>query len=339
MRQLVQCVLPMLALGCASWQEVAAAPGAPEARSAPAGPSLSAPAARPTASTGSAHRLAIAAAGCWSGGVWGDALGESPSVDRCSVVLEQAYGAIDKVRLERLRAVEAVEVHELADQLARIARADSVDAGHADALVGLLNAVAGAQHETMLARRAGDRIKKDIAGAREPDKRPTDERDSVAPLTTTTDLQALLRFEVAPFAAEAHAIALTCAADRMQIAKDLPKHIKVYAVQGAYQSVFGVTPPEVPADATRPMKGGAWLAYLSDVARAAGHPVPPEAETLLDKELLAWGGALEGLSDKLRMEAPAIGEDTELRHVVDAFVQRLDTEYRASEAYLLSKRP
>ncbi|MGH7434491.1 MAG: hypothetical protein ACRENE_02370 [Polyangiaceae bacterium] len=221
--------------------------------------------------------------------------------------------------------------------MTRIARADAVDAGRVDSLVALLTAVARTEHETMLARRAADRIKKDIAGAREADKRPTDERDSVAPLNATSELDALLHFDVAPFAAEAHAIALTCAADRMQIAKDLPKHIKVYAVEGAYQSVFGAKQPEVPSDATRPMKGGAWLAYLSDVARVAGHPVPPKANALLDKELLAWSGVLEGLSDKLRAQRPLVSDTTELRHVVDAFVQRLDTEYRSSEAYFLAK--
>jgi hypothetical protein len=42
----------------------------------------------------------------------------------------------------------------------------------------------------MLARRAGDRIKKDIAGDRDPGKRPGDERDSMTPLTKSEALLA-----------------------------------------------------------------------------------------------------------------------------------------------------
>ena len=55
-------------------------------------------------------------------------------------------------------------------------------------------------------------------------------------------------------------------------------------------------------------------------ARAAGYSVPPQAQTLLDKELLAWGGALEGLSDTLRMEAPAIGVDARDARAQDLYL-------------------
>jgi hypothetical protein len=113
--------------------------------------------------------------------------------------------------------------------LTRIAQADAVDAARIEPLVALLNSVAHSQRETMAARRAGDKIKKDIVGTREPGKRPEDERDSVAPLTTSTALDALLGFDAGPFGAEARSIALLCAMDRMQTAKDLPKHLKVYA--------------------------------------------------------------------------------------------------------------
>jgi hypothetical protein len=53
------------------------------------------------------------------------------------------------------------------------------------------------------------------------------------------------------------------------------------------------------------------------------------------QELLAWGGALEGIADRLRTQRAQIPEKTELWRVVDGVVRRLDTEYRASEASVL----
>ena len=338
MRTLPCFVIPVLLGACAPGVKAPSVP-APALASAEPAPS-SAPSDRhESMAPERAHRLLVTATGCWFGGVWHDALNEGEDVDRCRLVLEEAYGTVDKIRLERLRATDAVEVSDLTDQLARIARADAVDAARVGSLVALLTAVARSQHETMEARRAGDKIKKDIAGIRDFGKRPEDERDSVAPLTARAALDTLFHLDAGPFAAEARSIALLCAMDRMQTAKDLPKHIKIYAVGGAYELVFGVRPPEVPADATQAMRGGVWLSYLSDVAKAAGHPVPAKATVLTDRELMAWGGALEGFSDKLRLEAAGVSDQTELRRAVEGTIQRLDTEYRASQASIAGDRP
>jgi hypothetical protein len=337
MRRLPCFMIPVLAGACAAGGKPPSAPIV--ARAVPATASVPSNPPGSIAPSERAHRLLVTATGCWFGGVWRDALNENESVDRCGLVLQQAYGMVDTIRLERLRAVDAVEVSELSDQLTRIAQADTVDAARIEPLVALLNSVARSQRETMAARRAGDKIKKDIVGTREPSKRREDERDSVAPLTTSTALDALLRLDAGPFGAEARSIALLCAMDRMQTAKDLPKHLKVYAVGGTFELVFGIKPPEVPGDATQAMKGGVWLSYLSDVARAAGHPVPAKATALTDRELMAWGGALEGFADKLRLEAAAISDQAELRRAVEGTIQRLDTEYRASEASILAEHP
>jgi hypothetical protein len=331
----VLCFATLLTLAACAAGRAPSSPTTPAAPAETQAPSAVPSAVPPVGPPERAHRLLTMATGCWFGGVWRDALNEGNDVDRCGLVLEQAYGAIDKVRLERLRAVEPVEVSELSDQLARIAGGDPVDSARAEPLVALLKAVAAAQHETLMARRAGDKIKKDIAGARDPGKRPEDERESVAPLATSAALGALFRLDAGPFGAEARATALLCGMDRMQTAKDLPKHIKIYAVGGAFDLIFGVKPPAVPADATEPMKGGLWLTYLSDVAKAAGHPVPAQATALTDRELMAWGGTLEGFSDKLRLAEAGVSDQTELRRVVDNTVQRLDTEFRASEAAIL----
>ena len=340
-RRLVYMAFPtLLGAGCAPSARPASAPVASTAPATASQPAPSAPVSPPPKlEPQRAHRFLVTVAGCWFGGVWRDALNETESPDRCRTVLEGAYGTVDEVRLERLRAVEAVEVDDLGSRLAEMARADEVDAPRAEDLVSLLNAVAGAQHEGIAARRAADKIKKDIALTRDPDKRPQDEREAVGPLMTSQALEALLDWDRGTLGHDARAIALLCAMDRIELAKDLPKHVKVYAVGGPYALLYGVKAPDVPADATKPMKGGAWLAYLSEVAMVAGHPVPPKAVALQERELMAWGGAFEGLADKLRLEAGAISDGTELRHVVDATVARLDTEYRASEASILTKRP
>jgi hypothetical protein len=334
MRPIVGLVFSFLAAGCA----VHNGPPPTTAASAPVAsrPPVPVPAAdRPER----AHRMLIAATGCWFGGVWHDALSEADGVDRCAIVLEQAYGAVDRVRLERIRAVEAVEVEDLSGRLAVVARDEGADAATTAGFVDLLHAVAAAQHETLLARRAADRIKKDIASERDPERRPVDERASVAPLVESSALRALFERSDGAFQAEGQAIALMCAMDRMKSAIDLPKHIKVYAVGGPNELVFGVRPPAVPADATQPIKAGAWLEYLSAVAGAAGHPVPAKATTPPDQELMAWGGVLEGFADRLRVQAPAIESGTELRSVVEKAIERLDTEYRASEAAILTSHP
>ncbi len=310
--------------GCGS-----AATGAPPGATPSTNPST---AGAPLAPFDQAHRLVIQAAACWSGGPWRDALGESaPSADRCDGVLMSAYGGVDPVRRERLRAVELVEVSELGDRLRRIAGAAGAPT---EELGSLLNAIAAAERETMLARRAADRVKMDVEGDRQPGKRLGDEQASFAPLAASGAVSALLRATGGGLGVEARSIGLLCAMDRMEIARGLPKHLKVYAVEGTYKELFGVDPPPVPEDPARPMPGGAWLTYLTQVAAAARHPVPPRAASLRDRELMAWGGVLEGLSDRIREESTAVSDRTELRRVLEGTFRRLDSEYRASEAAL-----
>ncbi|HZU85700.1 MAG TPA: hypothetical protein VE987_22390, partial [Polyangiaceae bacterium] len=70
-----------------------------------------------------------------------------------------------------------------------------------------------------------------------------------------------------------------------------------------------------------------WLAYLTDVAAAAGHPVP-DARDPQNREPLAWTGVLEGFADRLRASSADFGADTPLGNVQRAIVARLDDEYR-----------
>jgi hypothetical protein len=339
MRAWMTMTLPLVVGACAArTQPPSATAASPDPRVAalPPDPLPTPPGASPSER---ARNLLTSATACWFGGVWHDALGEATAAhaDRCRMTLELAYGQVDPTRLERLRAAEQVEVDELGDAIARLAATDGMDADRARALRGLFDVVARAQHETLTARRAADKIKKDISGARSPAKRPQDEHDAAAPLESSSALAELLRYDAGVLGGEARAIGLLTAMNRMQMARELPKHQKVEAVSGSYELVFGVRPPAMPSDPTRSPKGGVWLAYLSKVARAAGHPVPEDASSVDDRELMAWGGTLAGLADRLRVEAPNVPQPGDLRRVVDGTVKRIDTEYRASEAAVRAK--
>ena len=257
---------------------------------------------------GEAERVVMGATACWMGGLWADALGEKGSatdgVDartagierRCTAVLAHLYGAVDPMQYRQLRAVEPRVVDDLAARVQAIATGDRADGHHAAELVKLLRGVADAQRENVIARAAADDVKRDVPGASTPAERVTDKDYAADALRRTAGIQALLALDAGDLTHEARAIGLLAALDRMEIARKLPMHLKVYAVGGPFVPVFGVRPPQVPSDAAAPLRNGTWLGYLSDVAGAAGHAVPEAATMPLDRESLAWGGVAPGRS-------------------------------------------
>lgn len=295
----------------------------------------------PPLSSEEAHRLVIATIACWFGGVWSDAEGVDEATrardaeQRCRQLVQRVYGTNDQVRYERLRAVEPVEVSELKAKILAVASADSVDHAREQQLGTFLDAVANAERETMLGRRAGDRVKKDIEGSREPTHLTTDEVAAVAPLNDASAFEALLGLDMGELTPEARAIAILCATDRMETARGLTKHLKIYTLSRPFAVLFGTPTPAVPTDAHQPLVAGTWLTYITAVASAAGHPLSPAARSPADRELLAWGGTLDGLADKLRLETQQMSDTTELKRVAEVVVRRLDAEYRASEAAVL----
>jgi hypothetical protein len=140
-------------------------------------------------------------------------------------------------------------------------------------------------------------------------------------------MAALLALDAGDLSTEAHAMGLFCAMDRVELARGLPKHLKVYAVAGAHQLVFGVAPPAVPEDVTAKLERGLWLRYLADVARAAGHPVPVKATHPREREPWAFGGVVAGYADKLRADAAKLDRAAPLGKAVAAIVARLDAEW------------
>lgn len=303
----------------------------------------------------SAHGLVTEATSCWMGGLWSDALGESgreryAGIERrCNALLhdvdvtsgERERAIADRVPPPQpeeayypLRAVEPQIVDAVAREVRARAERDPAEAPHARDLVALLHAVAAATRETIHARRAADTVKDDVLGQPSAAARSADKTDAAARLEAGEALDALLHADAGIFTDEARTIGVMSALDRMEIARGLPKHLKVYAVATAFADVFGVTAPAVPEPASAPIPSGTWLAYLTDVAAAAGHPVPSDARDPQNREPLAWTGVLEGFADKLRADGSLFPGGTPLGDAERGIIARLDDEFRSErEAY------
>jgi hypothetical protein len=285
----------------------------------------------------------VLAASCWLGGFWSDALGEQDqqkavgTENRCHELERRVWGADDKTHYEQLRAIEQNAAADVVAKVDETSKGDSVDGPRREALVKFTTALADAAKETMHARRAGDRVKRDLA--REPEKLGTDEIDAVAPLRAHAKLEALLKLEAGDLSKEANALALLFALDRVELSRGLPKHLKLYAVADSFHVLFGVGLPDAPEDATKKLVPGTWLRFLTDTASAAGHPVPAKAKTPRERDALAWGGMLEGFHDKLAANNDAIAPTTDLSKVVTVVLHRLEAEYTAQQAAEATKKP
>jgi hypothetical protein len=232
------------------------------------------------------------------------------------------------MQYEQLRAVEPRIVDDLATRVRAVARNDRTDSPHAEQLVLLLRALADAQRENILARKAADDVKVDEEHPSSATERAEDKTLAANALLRTEGIRALLALDAGDLSHEARALGLLSALDRLEIARRLPKHLKVLAVGGPFARAFGVLPPVLPEDPTRPIKTGTWPAYLADVAATTGHPVPPLATDATDRESLAWGGVLAAFADRLRTEASAVSTRTPLPMVLGRVAARLEQEHR-----------
>ena len=292
---------------------------------------------------GEAERLVVGAAACWLGGLWSDAVGETEHPlavkaageqdsriagirRRCESLLVHVYGIVDPMQYTQLRAVEPRVVDDIAARVRAFAENDRADHAHADDLVKMLHAVAEAQRENVIARAAADDVKRDEDGTSVPRERAVDKTYAARALRRTTALEALLTLDAGDLTHDARVIGVLCALDRLEIARKLPKHLKVYAVGGPFVPIFGVLPPQVPDDPTAPIATGTWPGYLVDVAGATGHPVPAEAVAPIDRESLAWGGVLQAFADRLRAEGHGVSPRTPLPLVIARVADRLSQE-------------
>ena len=122
------------------------------------------------------------------------------------------------------------------------------------------------------------------------------------------------------------------AIERMQTARGLSEHLRIYALARPFAVLFGTITPALPVDGRQPIADGTWISYISGVAAAAEHPVPATAKKISERELLAWEGTLEGLADKLRDDVRQMSYETDLKQISAALVARIDAEYRATQA-------
>jgi hypothetical protein len=274
---------------------------------------------------------------CWFGGTWAEAFGEEGSIkaaaveSRCRDVERRVWnGATDRGHYEQLRALEVNAVSDVVAKVDETARREGIGSAQREALVKLTTALAEEQRELIAARRAADRVKRDLD--REPEKLNPDEVAAVAPLRAHAKLDALVALDAGDLSREANALGLLCALDRVELARGLPKHLKLYAVADTFHTLFGVDIPRVPQDATAKLVPGTWLGFLAATAKSAGHPVSASARTPRERDALAWAGMLEGFSDKLKDDESGLPPSSPVGHVVTVTLHRLDAAYRAQLA-------
>jgi hypothetical protein len=332
-----------LAAACGGGALPAANPPTPSATVAPtadAPPVASTPAtsSAPTPTGEAAHRLVVEATACWFGGLWGDALGEEGEMKRsgderrCRDVAQMAYGTDAKDRLEQVRAVDATAVGDIAAKVELLAGNDTVDGPRQGKLAKLLVAIGDVQRELLMARRAADRVKVD-EDTKDADKLSKDEQTAAPILRAHVALDALLALDAGNLAKEAHAVAVLAVLERTNIARRLPRHLKLYAVGDAFKALFGADLPAggVPDDPTKKLTPGTWATYLMSAASAAGHAVPSTAKTPQDRYALAWAGTQAGIADKLAADEPGVGPETDLKKVVLVVKDRLMAEVSAEQ--------
>ncbi len=246
------------------------------------------------------RRVVDEAASCWLGGLWSDAAGEDgdarqQGIDaRCNAAMSEVETAPGETYAS-FRAVDERWLIRLAGKLETHGGKDYVP---------LLHAVADASREDIRARRAADVVKRDYSMQADPSARRADKDTAAAPLGEARALGALLAWDgVAK--EDAKAIGLLLALDRMEIARGLPKHLKIITVGGPLKDVFGVAPPSLSGDPAAPIPTGTWRTYLERVAAAGGHAVPSDAGDVFDRETYAWTGVLAGFADRLGKTQPS----------------------------------
>jgi hypothetical protein len=275
-----------------------------------------------------AHELLVDSAACFLGGMWGDVQGETPpertvaSQERCMSVVTTIFTTNVHDRYLKLRAHESETIAEVRNTLAAMAQAEPAEAHHKDAMVRLFDAVERAEGETMLARRAAHRVVRDTE--RETERLSEDETAALPELEAATAFDALARVDVGDLQKEAHVFTLFVTLDRMQIAEQLPVHLKPYVIAEPMHVVFGTPAPDLPHDASKPLAHGGWLAYLTTVAASAGHPSNDASPSPIARHEATVAGILQGVADQLKGDMIGVSSDTPLARVTYDMIRALE---------------
>jgi hypothetical protein len=273
------------------------------------------------------YKLGLQAVGCWLGGVWAEAEGAAPaervaiSQGNCRQVVAAIYGRQDRTRYEQLRAFEEGAV---ADLVGKVRASDASAAA-------LIQATAAAGREAMHARRGADRVKMDIDVQSAPGKLTKDETTAATVVGEHRAIDALANLG-GPLSADAHAIAVLFALDRIGAASALPKQLKFADTRDMFTLLFGEAGPPAAFDATREPPAGQWVAYLTQMATDIGHPPGATKTQPSVRRALAWAGILEGAADLLKRDQGNLsaGAVPELSRIVREVAARLESEAATS---------
>jgi hypothetical protein len=272
---------------------------------------------------GKGDAIVVRAASCWLGGIWSDALGEQKLAwkdTRTPGIAQRCKDVLDDPGMRQItpRAVDAI-ARKLENQPERV----------------LLHTVAEASRENLHARRAANRVKVDYADDTTTASERRNDKIFAAPQLRKSDALLALLNDTGPYAADARAIGLLLAIDRVEIARGLPKHLKIEVLDAPCHEVFGVTAPQLAHDDAAPVPSGMWLSYLSVAANAAGHGVPDAKLDPSHREPLAWNGLLDGFADKLHVLGPHVTQP-QLNQVLAAVADRLDDQYKSERSVAMS---
>jgi len=284
---------------------------------------------------GPGYDLAMRATGCWMGGLWSDALGEkdferAQAIEkRCKEVLE-AIGETP-ASYDAFRTLDAKVVGTLTEKTKSVASKEE----NASELAATVRLISDAMHETVTARRAADKVKQDAEKDRT--QYGVDKVSASPELRKTDGVHALLNASAGPYSADAKTVGMLVVIDRMEIARGLPKHLKIFAVGAPLKDVFGVAPPPVNDDGSMKIEAGTWLNFLTSVASAANRAVPADVKKLEERETLAWNGVLDGLGEKLQTGAAEIPDTMTVGKVARAVTARLHQQLETATS--LAKTP
>jgi hypothetical protein len=286
-----------------------------------------------------AKKLVMTSAACFVGQLWLDAEGDaatsaqrSTTARQCKSVVRDVVGQDDPSEIEALRMFDASITAPLASKVKELAASDGLDADHEAELSRFGSAIVAAAREAANARRAAAKIRADIEKIKS-DRQKRAARDRVAVHLTASEaaavpalrsgaaLRTLLRTTASDYAGDAQGAGLVLALVRVRAAQDLPRHIKLYTAAPAYAAVFDVPPPPLPERTKERLKPGAWLAYVTAVAKACGHPVDKSVPGK-EREPLAWNAVFAGFDDRLEAAQPKV-EDPDLAAIVRAAAARL----------------
>ena len=126
------------------------------------------------------------------------------------------------------------------------------------------------------------------------------------------------------------------AVDRLGLAPRLPDRFKVLSIQGAVHELFDLYPPPMPAYPSERLVEGTWLAYLEDIAKAAGFPVREIVKRPVYRETVAWGGIMAGLAAKLQAEKSQIRTSSELVRAAERLRRRLEERFEATDLAVIA---